>query len=277
VHGLESGTAVVINQEVRMLHNRFAQRKHAAGRVLIRPFLRRRAKLDMFFMKRFRADSLATWFLRALRHQHHQRFGPEGNYYEFGLGRGRSMARFLRALRVFCNAEDLDLYDYSLFLFDSFAGMPPKSSFRDAHPGFRSGLISFSLEQARERISRQVDLSRGNVQFIKGFFENSLTAELASELSARPPSIVTLDVDYYSSTKSVLQWPLPFTPTGCLFYFDDIWLFSGHPEMGQLAAINEVNRSGAGYLTPYSELGTTVGGRSYVFARKQFEPPQPRW
>jgi len=116
-------------------------------------------------------------------------------------------------------------------------------------------------------MSRELDLSRGNVHFIKGFFEDSLTPALASELSAYPPSIVTVDVDFYSSTKSMLKWILPFAPTGFLFYFDDIWLFYGHPEMGPLAAINESNQSGIGYLIPYTELGTTVGGRSFVFAR----------
>jgi hypothetical protein len=30
-------------------------------------------------------------------------------------------------------------------------------------------------------------------------------------------------------------------------------------------------RVGAGYLVPYAELGTTVGGRTYVFVRKDFE------
>jgi hypothetical protein len=260
-----------------MKDNKFAQRNCTMSRGLIRPLVRQRAKLDAFFMKRFRTNSLSTWFLRALRHQHHQRFGPEGNYYEFGVGKGRSMRRFLRALKVFCDAEDLDLYSYSIFLFDSFEGMPVKSSPRDEHPGFSKGVLSFSLEQTRSSISRYLDLSRGTVCFVKGFFQDSLTAALASELSAHPPSIVTIDVDFYSSTKSVLQWILPFAPTGCLFYFDDIWLFYGHPEMGQLAAINEFNQTGEGYLIPYSELGTTVGGRSFVFARKEFALQKPRW
>src|SRR6516164_11167828 len=94
---------------------------------LMRPLVRQRARLDAFFMKRFRGNALSTWFLRALHHQHRQRFGPAGNYYEFGVGKGRSLGRFLRALRVFCDLEDLDLYSYSLFLFDSFDGMPEAS------------------------------------------------------------------------------------------------------------------------------------------------------
>jgi hypothetical protein len=259
------------------VHNTLARHNAGAGRAMIRPFIRQRAKLDMFFMKRFRADSLSTWFLRALRHQHHHRYGPEGNYYEFGVGKGRSMSRFLRALKVFCDAEGLDPYSYSIFVFDSFEGMPIKSSPRDAHPHFQEGLLRFSLEETKVRMSRQIDLRRGNIRFVKGFFEDSLKPELAHELAAYPPSIVTIDVDYYSSTKSVLEWLLPFTPTGCLFYFDDMWLFYGHPQMGQVAAINELNGGRLGHLIPYPELGTTVGGRSFVFARSEFDLGKPRW
>ena len=260
-----------------MAENTFGRRNGGVGNVLVRPLVRQRAKLDMFFMKQFRANSLSTWFLRAMHQQHQQRGGPEGNYYEFGVGKGHTMGRFLRALKVFCDAEDLDLYAYSMFLFDSFEGMPPKASARDDHPGFHEGMIRFSLEETKARMAKQLDLSRGKVRFVKGFFENSLTAELAGELAAHPPSIVTVDVDYYSSTKSVLEWLLPFAPSGCLFYFDDLWLFHGHPEMGQIAAINEVNRGGLGHLVPYPAFGATVGGRSFVFARKDVELQKARW
>jgi macrocin-O-methyltransferase TylF-like protien len=234
--------------------------------------MRQRAKLDIFFLKQFRSNSLATWFVRALRAQHHRsRLGPNGTYYEFGVGRGRTMARYLRALKLYCEVANLDPYSYSIFAFDSFEGLPPKESPRDDYPNWKPGLFRHTLEEARAKISSQLDLSKGNLRFIKGFFQDTLTASLVAELSKHPPSIVTIDVDYYSSTKTILQWLLPFTPTGCLFYFDDIWAFSGHPEMGELAAINEVNRDGTGYMIPYTELGTTVGGKSYIFARKDFE------
>lgn len=241
----------------------------------LRPVVRRHAALDAFFRKQFRPNSLATWFLRALRAQDHQfRSGwgaPNGNYYEFGVGRGRTMMRFLKALRLYCRLAEIDPYSYSIFGFDSFEGLPPKESARDDHPGWHQQQFHYSVEQISVRVGEQLDISRSTVRFIKGFFKDSLTAELAAQLSAHPPSIVTIDVDYYSSTMTVLQWLSRFMSSGCLFYFDDLWAFYGHPEMGELGAINEFNRSGVGYLVPYSELGTTVGGRTYVFVRKDFE------
>ncbi len=60
-----------------------------------------------------------------------------------------------------------------------------------------------------------------------------------------------------------------------MFYFDDLWAFYGHPELGEIGASNEFNRGGVGYLVPYPELGSTVGGRTYVFVRKNFEYVAP--
>ena len=241
----------------------------------LRPLVKRHAALDAFFRKQFRSNSLATWFLRALRAQHQQaRAGwgaPDAVYYEFGIGRGRTMMRFLKALKLYCRLEGLDPYSYSIFGFDSFEGLPAKESARDDHPGWYQRQFNYSVEDISRRVATQLDLNRGTVRFIKGFFKDSLTPELAAELSSRPPSIVTIDVDYYSSTKTVLEWLTRIMPSGCLFYFDDLWAFYGHPEMGEIGAINEFNRSGAGYLVPYDELGTTVGGRTYVFVRKHFE------
>jgi len=237
----------------------------------MRVIARQRAKLDAFFRKRFRPDSLATWYFRALRSQHRRRFGPCGNYYEFGVGRGRTMMRYLKALKLHCEIESDDLYRHRIFAFDSFEGLPAKASPRDDHPGWDRGKLSHPLEHVQSRIGGEIDLKRGTVRFVKGFFSDSLTPELARELEANPPSIVTIDVDYYSSAKTVLDWLLPFTPSGCLFYFDDIWAFFGHPEMGELAAISEINRGGIGWMLPYTELGATAGGRSYIFVRREFE------
>jgi hypothetical protein len=240
-----------------------------------RPLLRQHAALHAFFRKQFRPNSLATWFLRALRAQDHQaRAGwgaPNGNYYEFGVGRGRTMMRFIKALKLYCRLADIDPYSYSILGFDSFEGLPVKESARDDHPAWHQRQFQYTIDDIGQRIGSQLDIDKGTVRLIKGFFKDRLTPELAAELSSRPPSIVTIDVDYYSSAKTVLDWLSRIAPSGCLFYFDDLWAFYGHPEMGEIGAINEFNRAGVGYLVPYSELGTTVGGRTYVFVRSKFE------
>ena len=44
------------------------------------------------------------------------------------------------------------------------------------------------------------------VQYIKGTFEESLTDALIEQLRPFPPALVTIDVDYYTSTLESLSW-----------------------------------------------------------------------
>ena len=58
-----------------------------------------------------------------------------------------------------------------------------------------------------------------------------------------PPSIVNIDVDYYSSTKAVLEWIYPICQEGTIFYFDDIFEYLGNLSKGEYKAIAEFNRN----------------------------------
>lgn len=114
------------------------------------------------------------------------------------MGKGRTALRFLEALKLYCALADLDPYAYSIFMFDSFEGMPEKQSFRDDHPGFTTGMLSHSIEEIRALLSREIDLGRGNVRLIKGFFAMASCRGYASPIpivpgprarsSARPPT-----------------------------------------------------------------------------------------
>src|SRR5208282_2697222 len=123
----------------------------------LRPLVKKHAALDAFFRKQFRSNSLATWFLRALHSQDHQsRAGwgaPNAVYYEFGIGRGRTMMRFLKALKLHCRLEGIDPYSYSIFGFDSFEGLPAKESARDDHPGWYQRQFHYSVEDISRRVA----------------------------------------------------------------------------------------------------------------------------
>jgi hypothetical protein len=153
-------------------------------------------------------------------------------YYEFGTGGGNTLQRALSVLREFDNTH--------VVLFDSFEGLPDASSPRDAHVGWKTGDFAFSEDYIRGIITKN-EFPLERVRFVKGFFEKSLTQELAEELKATPPAFVTVDVDYYSSTRTVLDWLAPLLVSGSTFYFDDLWSFDGHPEFGQLKALSEFN------------------------------------
>jgi hypothetical protein len=218
--------------------------------------------------------TLESWFVAALERQNRE--GELGfvvasrSYYEFGVGWGGTLMQYIKALNLFCRENSKNFYEYRIFGFDSFEGLPEKKGFQDSHPAYWKGAFSHSIDEISEKVRRYgVDLKQGNIQFIKGFFEDSLTSELRDKLRKWPPSIVTIDVDYYSSTKTVLEWLRPILPSGALFYFDNIWDFHGHPDYGELGAINEFNNRCEGQLVPLPVV--VMAGRAYIFSRKDFE------
>ncbi len=217
----------------------------------------------------------AMFYFLLLRQGHFAQAGiaPWGSYYEFGVGWGGTLVAFLHALsdcrKTLGRMGDL----YRVVGFDSFEGLPKQSSPRDESAEWRPALFAHSLEEIRQTIaSARLDLRAVDLRFVRGFFDTSLTDGLRNELREFPPSIVTVDVDYYSSTKVVLEWLRPVLRSGTLFYFDDIWSFHGNPQYGQLAAIREFNSLGDGQLVNLpAEVPVNLLSHVYVFSRKEFE------
>jgi hypothetical protein len=189
-------------------------------------------------------------------------------YYEFGVGWGQTLSRYIEALKAFCHDEGLNPRDCSLCLFDSFEGLPEKKGAEDDNPEWSKGMFSHSIEEIKATIKRHgMNPDSGRFRFIKGFCEEALTASLREELLSIPPDVVTIDVDYYSSTRTVLDWLRPILPSGCLFYFDDIWAFNGNRSQGELKAIDEFNASGQGVLVPFSMV-PTLPNICYIYANE---------
>ncbi len=139
-------------------------------------------------------------------------------------------------------------------MFDSFSGLPPKLDRRDDNPDWGQGVFAHGEQEIRDLLTQHgVDPDKGNIHFIKGYYSDTLTPDLRKKV--KKPTIITIDVDYYSSTKTVLEWLRPILQDGVLFYFDDIWSFHGDPNRGELAAINEFNRLNDGSLVPYHAIG----------------------
>ena len=219
-------------------------------------------------------EDLKTFFYRVLSHQNYivkQGYGfPPITYYEFGVGWGGSLIKFISALRLFCKFSKTNIYSYQIFGFDSFEGLPEKKRTKDDHKGWKKGQFSKSLSEIKQIVRNLgIDLRRNTVNFFKGYFENVLTPALREELKEYPPTIINIDCDYYSSTKTVLEWLRPMLISGTIFYFDDIWGFNGHQNYGQLAAIREFNEAGEGKLTSYPSLG--LSSKAYMYSRKEFE------
>jgi len=228
---------------------------------------------DYYLIHALNHQSLDGWFHLSLNRQYELSkipLAPFGTFYEFGTGGGKNLIKFLTSLRVFCKKNNLQISNYRIFLFDTFEGMPKTDLVEDKQAGWAEGEIAFSIEKLKKIISDAgISLDEFNIRFIKGNFSDTLTPQLKEELKQYPPSIVDIDVDYYSSTKTVLDWLAPICNSGVLFYFDDYWAFHGNPEYGQIKAINEFNESDIGNLTPFSLYG--MSGKSMIFSKKIFE------
>ena len=158
----------------------------------------------------------------------------------------------------------------NIFAFDSFEGLPAPTVKADQHPSWKKGEYAGSIEHVKNKIDNLKLKIKPDITYIKGFYEKTLNNELREKLKRFPPSIITLDVDYYSSTKTILDWLVPLLPSACIFYFDDIWAFAGNPNYGQIKAINEFNADEKnGTLTPYPLIG--FPSQTFVYSRPEFE------
>jgi hypothetical protein len=180
-------------------------------------------------------------------------------YWEFGTGSGNTLQRALSVLKNYGDAE--------VCLFDSFKGLPPPTGSHDAHVTWSAGDFAFSTDYIRGVI-RKNGFPLDRVRFVEGFFEESLTPALAESLRSKPPAFVTLDLDYYSSTKAALDFLQPLFVSGCNVFFDDLWSFDGHPEHGQLKALREFNAANKrGQLVP----NTIFPDRIYSYFNWDYE------
>ncbi|MBX2811074.1 MAG: TylF/MycF family methyltransferase [Myxococcales bacterium] len=216
--------------------------------------------------------SLEHWFYDWIDRQNGfaKKFSPKNVYFEFGVASGDSLLQYIQAAKKWCTRAERPLTDFRIVLFDSFQGLPPKTDIGDEHIAWSEGLFANSRHDIENKL-KAAAFPLEQVTFVEGFFEESLTTKLCTQFKQEGlyPSIVNVDVDYYSSTKTAMDWMLPLLSSGCTFYFDDYWAFHGHPDMGQIRVIREFNDSGNGQLVPCNIFG--LDHQSYLYTKPKWE------
>jgi O-methyltransferase len=151
-----------------------------------------------------------------------------GDYLEFGVSRGSSMACAFHALR---DAGDVKA---RLFGFDSFAGLPPEAADEGWTPEqYRSTLAA----TRRYLVSQRVD--HKSVILTKGWFKNTLTAERRAQLGIEKAGLIMIDCDLYSASKDALWFCEPLIRDQAAIVFDDWGWRSDAGEVGQKEAFQE--------------------------------------
>jgi len=188
-------------------------------------------------------------------------------YYEFGTDVGVSLINYMNVIKKITKEHKKNLKDFPIIAFDSFCGLPKSQKFDTGlDVNWSEGDFSCSKEQLLKNIRhRHLDPNKFNLKFVEGFYEDSLTIPLRNELPS--PTIINIDCDYYSSTKTILNWLHPILKDGTKFYFDDIWHFNGNQNFGELRAINEFNQNNQ-LLIPYPVHG--MPSQSYIYSNSAY-------
>ncbi len=169
-----------------------------------------------------------------------------GHIVEFGVYQGQSTMAIRRALDKWSRAYPRGLAPRKrIFACDSFQGLPEK------YEKLQEGAFACAVP----------DLP--GVDIVKGYFQDSLTPELAREVGA--VSFAHLDADLYSSTTCALTWLTPLLHTGSLLLFDE---FLGEQESEKRALEDWSRKTGlqclpvAEFLRPPSGHGDRLDKRA---------------
>ena len=145
-----------------------------------------------------------------------------GNFVECGVARGGSTAMLGLVIKRYSSRPR------HLFSFDSFEGMPEPSEFDTQNgipaddTGWGTGTCAGSLEGV-QHICDSLDISE-HVSLIKGYFEDTLAPNKAAIGAI---SLLHLDADWYSSTKTILNELYDQVIPGGLMQYDDYGCWEG--------------------------------------------------
>jgi O-methyltransferase len=133
-----------------------------------------------------------------------------GDYFEFGVSRGTSLACVYHAL------AQARLTQSRLIGFDSFQGLPPESD----QEGWDAGGCHSTLAATRQYLTgKGVDLEK--VVLVEGWFKDTLTPKTRAELKLGKASLIMFDCVIHSASKEALAFCEPHIEDRAVLIFDD--------------------------------------------------------
>lgn len=165
----------------------------------------------------------------------------EGDFYEFGVYQGVSLARAIKANLVWQKRTSAT-YVKRYFGFDSFQGLPAfaeKDLLRD-YRVFQEGQFGdTSVEQVRENIM-EAAMPLDGVELVTGLFSSSLSAaDVMARIGGSRVAIAHVDCDLYSSAIDCLEFIGNRLQDGAVILFDDWFCYRGRPTHGVHKAFME--------------------------------------
>jgi hypothetical protein len=153
---------------------------------------------------------------------------------EFGVASGAGLLNICEIARRVTGATGIA---FRIAGFDSGAGLPPPRDYRDHPEYYREGDYPMNHDALRQLLPANAELLLGNLQ-------NTIPAFLERLTDESPIGFVSIDVDYYWSTKEALRIfadrPEKYLPTTTI-YLDDVTAEGHNPWCGELLPIHEFN------------------------------------
>ncbi len=153
---------------------------------------------------------------------------------EFGVANG---AGLLNMCRIAASVTKETGVQFRIFGFDTGKGMPPAIDYRDHPEMFQQHDFPMDVARLTRALPANAKLMIGDVAETIPAFLDALTPEA-------PLAFASLDVDYYSSSKSALEvfrGPAEKYMPAVLLYLDDIVIETANPWCGELLAVAEFN------------------------------------
>ncbi|WP_439151666.1 hypothetical protein [Winogradskyella sp.] len=153
---------------------------------------------------------------------------------EFGVAHGSGLMNMIKIAERVSKTTKVKINIYG---FDTGEGMPEPIDYRDHPEYYNTGDFPMNRELLEGKIN-------GKAHLFIGPIKETLRDYLKQKSKMSPIGFVSIDVDYYSSTKDVFelfkhdaQSFLPLT----YIYFDDIFMDNHNNKCGELLAIKEFN------------------------------------
>lgn len=194
----------------------------------------------------------------------------EGDYLEFGVFTGRSMAQAYHVLRdryavqarVHEGRTPEDAAAVArlwagmrFFAFDSFAGLPTLAATDAGTDDFQAGMYACSEPQFLANLAA-AGVPRERVVTVPGWYDDSCVPATRERLGMRAAALVHIDCDLYSSALTALRFVAPLLQDGTVIAFDDWYSYKGHPARGEMGAFAQFQAEHPAWVfTEYQKEG----------------------
>ena len=175
---------------------------------------------------------------------------------EFGVANGRGLIAMGKYASQVSKEFNIDI---EVLGFDSGEGMPVDEGYKDHPEIYTAG--DYPMQQTEKLRSI---LPKNTKLILLNLNNENWTQHLSQD---SPIGFISIDVDYYSSTKNILnhlhtidnRLLLPNT----LFYFDDILADNHNDFQGELLAIHEFNSSGT--MRKFDSFSSRLRNRLFFY------------